>query len=346
MRAALFQGPSRILMANVSDPVPGEGEVLLRVQYCGICGTDLHEFESGRLFYGPQRPTGTILGHEFSAVVVAAGPDVAGVWPGDLVAVNPSENCGECSFCLGGDEHLCQNATGIGYGRPGGLAEYTIASARRCVRFPQGFAADLAALTEPLAVAIHAVSRAATQQADTVFVAGAGPIGQLTVLALRHAGVSRIVVSEPSPERREHAKTIGADIVMDPVREDPGPLLRHITGGRGADVAIECVGAPASLDDCLAATRRGGRIVIAGVFQERHPVDFARLLMAEHQLIGAFAYRVEFPQAAHLISSGAIDVAPLISHHVPLDAVPTTFAAIVHDRGAFEKVLVEMPGLP
>lgn len=345
MRAAVFQGPGKILMTNVADPVPGEGEVLLRVQYCGICGTDLHEYGSGRLFYGPQRPTGTILGHEFSAVVLEAGPGVAGVWPGDLVAVNPAENCRECSFCLGGDEHLCQNASGIGYGRPGGLAEYTVAAARRCVRFPQGFAADAAALTEPLAVAMHAVSRAAAQPPDTAFVAGAGPIGQLTLIALLHAGVSQVVVSEPSPARRQRAKDLGAAVVIDPLREDPGPLLRHITGERGADLSIECVGAPGALDDCLAATRRGGRIVVAGVFQERHPVDFARLLMAEHQLIGAFAYRVEFPHAANLISRREIDVLPVVSHRIPLDAVATTFAAIVHDRDAFEKVLVEMPGV-
>ncbi len=342
MRAAVYKGPGEIAIEERPIPLPGEGEVLLRVEFCGICGTDLHEYESGRLFYGPERPADTIFGHEFSARVIALGAGVEGVAPGDLVTVNPAENCQECSFCLSGDEQLCQRSRGaVGYAKPGGLAEYTVAAARRCVVLPQGTPADRAALTEPLAVAMHAVNRAGPGPEDTVLVAGAGPIGQLTILALRQQGVERIVVSEPAAGRRGRAQNLGVDRVLDPASDNIGAALKELTGGRGADVSFECVGSAASLDACFAATRRGGKIVIAGVFQQPYPVNFARFTLAEHTLIGALGYREEFAQAAAAIAFGAIDVSPLISHRIPLEWAPEAFATIIGDRGAHEKVLVQ-----
>lgn len=342
MRAAFYKGPGVLAIEETPLPLPGEGDVLLKVQFCGICGTDLHEFESGRLFYGPERPLGTVFGHELSAKVVALGPGVEGVTPGDLVAVNPAENCQECSFCLDGDDHLCQHSRGaVGYSRPGGLAEYTIAPARRCVVVPPGTPADRVALTEPFAVALHAVTRGAVREGETAFVAGAGPIGQLTVLALKQVGAGRIIVSEPAAGRRERAQRLGADVVIDPVKDNAGAAVKELTAARGADISFECVGHAAPLDDCFAATRRGGRIVIAGVFQAPYSVDFARLTLAEHQLIGALGYREEFARAAALISFGAVDVSPVISHRIPLDWAPEAFLAIIGDRGAHEKVLVQ-----
>lgn len=345
MRTAVYRGPGTIALEERPAPSPASGEVLLQVEYCGICGTDLHEYESGRLFYGPERPADTVFGHEFSARVVALGPAVAGVAPGDLVAVNPAENCQECSFCLAGDEQLCQRPRGaLGYARPGGLAEFSVAVARRCVVLPPGTPADRAALTEPLAVALHAVNRAAPRPDETVLVTGAGPIGQLTILALRQAGIERIIVSEPAAGRRERARKLGVAGVLDPASENVGAALKEQTGGRGADLAFECVGIAASLDSCFAATRRGGRIVIAGVFQQPYPVNFARFTLAEHTLIGSLGYREEFAQAAALIAAHSIDVSPVISHRISLDQAPEAFAAIVRDRGAYEKVLVQPSG--
>ncbi|HLZ72991.1 MAG TPA: alcohol dehydrogenase catalytic domain-containing protein [Dehalococcoidia bacterium] len=342
MRAAVYKGQGRIELEERPLPLPGEGEVLLRVEFCGICGTDLHEYESGRLFYGPERPAETIFGHEFSARVMALGPGAEGMAPGDLVTVNPAENCQECSFCLAGDEQLCQRSRGaLGYAKPGGLAEYTVAAARRCVVLPPGTAPDRAALSEPLAVALHAVNRAAPAPEDVVLVAGAGPIGQLVILALRQHGIERIFLSEPAAGRRGRAQALGVERALDPVNENVGAALKELTDGRGADVSFECVGLAAPLDDCFAATRRGGRIAIAGVFQQPYPVNFARFTLAEHTLIGSLGYREEFAQAAALIGFGTLDVSPLISHRIPLAWVPEAFATIVADRGAHEKVLVQ-----
>ncbi|HZQ36392.1 MAG TPA: alcohol dehydrogenase catalytic domain-containing protein [Dehalococcoidia bacterium] len=345
MRAAIYRGPGVIEIGDRPAPLPGAGEVLLKVEFCGICGTDLHEYESGKLFYGPERPADTVFGHEFSARVVALGPQAGGVAPGDLVTVNPAENCQECSFCLAGDEQLCQRPRGaLGYARPGGLAEFTVAAVRRCVPLPPGTPADRAALSEPLAVALHAVNRAAPRPDETALVTGAGPIGQLTILALRQAGVERIIISEPAAGRRERARKLGVAGALDPSSENVGAVLKELTGGRGADLAFECVGIAASLDSCFAATRRGGRIVIAGVFQQPYPVNFARFTLAEHMLIGSLGYREEFAQAAALIGANTIDVSPVISHRVPLESAPAAFAAIVRDRGAYEKVLVQPSG--
>jgi (R,R)-butanediol dehydrogenase/meso-butanediol dehydrogenase/diacetyl reductase len=323
----------------VPEPEPEPGEVKLRVRYCGVCGTDLHEFRSDSLTkgWGRQSP---IMGHEFSATVVDLGQGVEGLAPGDLVTVNPGEPCGQCHPCKRGDDNLCQQIRGIGYQRPGAFAEYLCARADRVVRLPPDTPADLVALTEPLAVGLHAVNQGQLQRGETVFIAGAGPIGALCVAAARRRGASRIIVSEPAASRRALAERLGADEVIDPSTSRPAAHVRALTDGEGVDLSVECVGIGAALDDCLTVIRRGGRCVLTGVFEEPYPVRLQRLTVLEHQIIGTFGYREEFAEAADLIASAAIDVTPLISRTVGLSELPAAFAELEADPNRYHKLLV------
>ena len=341
MKAVAIRGVGNMELVDVAEPEAGPGELKLRVRYCGICGSDLHEFQSPVITLMTNRQS-PIMGHEFSGEVVAVGRDVDGFTVGDLATVNPQEPCGECLYCKSGRGNLClsERVLGLGYHHPGAFAEYVSAKASRAVRVDSDAPADQLALTEPLAVAIHALNQGGLQPGETVFVAGAGPIGALTVAAARHFGAGRVIVSEPAAKRRALAQHLGADEVIDPSKAPAAPHVLELTEGLGVDLAVECVGIGAALDDCLAAAKRGGRIVVAGVFEQPTPILLLRTMVFEHHIIGAFAYREEFPQAADLIASGQIDVSPVISRTVSLAEVPATFAELAADRDRYHKVLV------
>jgi (R,R)-butanediol dehydrogenase/meso-butanediol dehydrogenase/diacetyl reductase len=177
------------------------------------------------------------------------------------------------------------------------------------------------------------------QQGESVFIAGAGPIGALCVVAARRGGAGRIIVSEPAANRRALAQQLGADEVIDPLASPAIAQVRALTGGR-VDLAVECVGIGPALDDCLTVIRRGGRCVLTGVFEEPYPVRLQRTTVLEHQLIGTFGYREEFAEAAQLIASGAVDVTPLISRTVSLSELPAAFAELDADPNRYHKLLV------
>jgi (R,R)-butanediol dehydrogenase/meso-butanediol dehydrogenase/diacetyl reductase len=339
MKAVALRGVGDMELTDIPEPEPGPGELKLRVRFCGVCGSDLHEFESNLVsaLINRQSP---IMGHEFSAEVVGLGPGVDGFSAGDLVVVNPGEACGECDQCKKGRGNLCERALGIGYHRPGAYAERLCVKATSAVKLRPDAPSDQAALTEPLAVALHALNQGGLRPDETVFVAGSGPIGALCVVAARHLGAGKVIVSEPAPSRRSLAQRLGADEVIDPAASPASLRLLELTEGVGADLAVECAGVAPALDDCLAGTRRRGRIVVASIFEQPYPILLLRTMYFEHHVIGAFGYGEEFAQAAHLIASGEIDVAPLISRTVGLAELPAAFAELASDRDRYHKVLV------
>ena len=339
MKAVALQGVGRMELIDVPEPEPGPGDLKLRVRYSGLCGSDLHEFRSELISKAANRKT-PILGHEFSANVVALGPGVEGFAIGDLVTVNPNEPCGECRFCREGKENLCGPVLGIGYQRPGAYAEYLCAQARRTIKVPPDAPADGLAVTEPLGVAIHALNRGQLQKGESVFIAGAGPIGALCVLMARHRGAGQIIVSDPAANRRALAEKLGADETIDPKATPPSLRVLELTQGGGVDLAVECVGLNPPMDDCILSTGRGGRIVVAGLFEMPYSLFLLRTMIYEHTIIGAFAYAGEFTEAAHLIAARTVDVSPVISHVVSLADLPATFAALDADRNRYHKVLV------
>src|SRR5438093_3216388 len=330
-------------LREVEDPQPGPGEVVVSVAYCGICGSDLHELWSEAPSMRAAGVFQPVMGHEFTGTVVALGEGVATPAAGDPVVVHPGGPCGNCYYCNNGSANLCADQLGTGYRRQGAYAERVTVRADQAVRLPDASWLEAAALTEPLAVALHAVNRGGLREGETVFVAGGGPIGLLTVLAARQKRVGTIIVSEPAASRRDLALRLGADQAVDPA-QSASLQVRQLTGGLGCDLAIECVGIAQTMDDCLAATRRGGRIVVAGAFEQPYPVNLLNLLLQEQSIAGTFGYAGEFEEAARLITSGAIDVGPLISGHVSLEELPATFETLVNDRNAHQKVLVQPNG--
>lgn len=338
MLGVVVTGPREVALASLPEPSPGPGQVKLRVRYAGICGSDLHELESGR----DRRAFGmsAVMGHEFSATVVETGSGVDGLGPGDLVTVNPSQWCGRCDACREGQTWRCASPSGaIGYGTPGAYAEFVVASAATCVRAAGGARPDLLALTEPFAVALHALRRGRLAHGEPVVVTGCGPIGLLCVLAARHLGAGPIVASDPVASRRDKAAELGATRAVAP--QDLASAVRDATGTDQVPLAIEASGVASGMSDCLARLARGGRVVVAGVNEEPYPLSLFQTLVMEHEIVGSLGYtHDEFREAADLIGTGAVDIGPVISHRLPLREAPRVFHELVSDRGEYHKVLL------
>lgn len=339
MKAVAFAGPGKMELRDFPDPAPADGEVVVKIAYCGICGSDLHEYASS----GPSlRGAGVfqpVMGHEFTGIVSAVGSGVSGHKEGDPVVIHPGGSCGKCYYCTSGQANLCADQQGTGYRRHGAYSEYTAVRADQALPLPDAGWLEAAALTEPLGVAMRAVNRGGMTAGETVYIAGGGPIGLLAVIAAKRKGAGRVIVSEPAASRRDLAKSLGADDVIDPAGS-ASLQVRELTGGLGADLSIEAVGIVPTMDDCLAATRRGGRIVVAGAFEVPYSVMLLNLLVQEHSIIGTFGYNEEFAEARDLIVSGAVDVSPLISRTVALGELPAAFEEITNDRNRYHKVLV------
>ena len=325
MRAALMERGS-IRVEEVPDPMPEQGEVLVRTLACGICGSDLHaarhtdEFVRTSLEAGGAFKLTTfdpvVLGHEFCAEVVDYGPRTDALLAlGQLVCSVPMLRRSE--------------PVPVGYSpdAPGGFGEYMVLSADLVKSVPAGTPARLAALTEPMAVGLHAVNRAGVQQGDICVVVGAGPVGLAVLANLRAAGIDGVIVSEFSPKRRQLAAELGADQTIDPRQRSPYEAPEFKNAGR--TVVFDCVGVPGVIDQIFLGARRHTTVVVVGVCLE---VDHARPLIAVnkeltvHYVLG---YSLdEFDRTLALISEGVLDVEPIITHEVALDGVADAFDAL------------------
>jgi (R,R)-butanediol dehydrogenase / meso-butanediol dehydrogenase / diacetyl reductase len=347
MKVVIFRGPRTLEVSEAPDLEPAAGEVVVAVAYCGICGSDLHEYLAPAEMPSP-RAMGMwspVMGHELTGVVSAVGQGVSGVREGDPVVVHPGDSCGQCHFCRRHLYNLCANPLhGIGYSQTGGYGEYVACSAAQAVPLPDRSWLKFGALSEPFGVALHGLNRGGLQAGESLFIAGGGPIGLLTLLGAKHKGAGTVIVSEPAPRRQELARQVGADVVLDPTADDIAAKVREHTGGLGAEIAVECVGTPKPMSDCIAAARKGGRIVVAGAFDRPYQTDLLQLLLQEQSIIGTFGSATELQEAAQLISSGTVDVAPVVSSVIGLDDVPRVFAELAADRGSHEKVLVAPHG--
>jgi 2-desacetyl-2-hydroxyethyl bacteriochlorophyllide A dehydrogenase len=320
MRTAVF-APNGPIIEDRPKPAPGPSDVLLRVEYCGICGSDLHAAE-------PDFHTGTTLGHEFVGTVEEVGSDVADFQPGDRVAVNPNGVvCGACEMCRTGQVNLCPAVWkhSVGVVRDGGLAAYATTDRRTLHRLPDGLSFRHAALVEPLAVALRAVRTSGFADGDSAVVFGGGPIGLLTTALLRAGGAARIAVVEPSAARREKAMVMGANRTVDPATTQ---VREEFVAQDRPRFAFDCSGVAEVVDDAVAVLAPGGTLTISG-WSRRPPTFRAEdLVFKEVTIRGSFIYVKEFADALDLIATSTIDVEPLISGVVPVERVPEAFAAM------------------
>jgi (R,R)-butanediol dehydrogenase/meso-butanediol dehydrogenase/diacetyl reductase len=325
MRAALYHGPGDVRVEDVATPSASAGQVLIRVELCGICGTDLHEFYDGPVFCPtatePHPLTGAtapvVLGHEFVGVVEALGDGVAGLAVGDRVVVEPRQTCGSCRACTSGHYNCCPDAATIGLqGGGGGLAE--LIAVDSALVFPIGdLAPEVGVVVEPLAVALHAVRRAGDVAGSRAVVFGAGPIGLLVVWVLRTLGAAEVVVVEPSAVRRGRAPVFGADRVVDPTSEDPVAAVR--AGCEGSDVAFECAGVEATLAGALDAVRPGGVVVNVAIAGKPLAVDLLPLIVKEVSLLGSICYADDHAAVIALLRENDFPVDQFVTGRIGLE---------------------------
>ena len=353
MRAARYHGARDIRVEQVSAPTGAlrPDELLLRPRLCGICGTDLHEYTSGPIVtpVAPHALTGAvnpqILGHEFSAEVVAVGDEVTAASPGDRVAVMPLIFCGRCYSCRRGWGHLCERMACTGLSDAwGGLGALAVVREYQVAVLPEELSDAQGALIEPAAVAEYGVRCGRVGAGDAVLVTGAGPIGALAVLAAHAAGAGAVYLSEPNPERAALADGLGAAAVLDPRREPVAEILREATGGVGVDVAIECAGNARALNDCVLSTRRAGTVVQTGLHVGT--AEVTPMVWSERDLtiVGTWCYRVyDWPRIIAMVRSGRFPVERTITDQIALaDIVRDGFEVLVDPAGRAIKILVEV----
>ena len=325
MRGFVFNGPGKTpTLDALPDPEPGPGEVLLRVGANTVCGTDL------RIMRGEKTKgvdLGVVLGHEVAGTVAAVGGDVEGYSVGDLCGIVPLLPCGLCRACQSGLEHQCTASSIIGYDVNGGLADLMLVPAigirtGRLVPATADIPAEQLALAEPLSCCINGLDQYRVDVGDTVVILGAGPIGLLHLQLARLAGATTVIVSDPSGSRRAVASELGATTTVDPTGTDLPTVVADATGGRGADVAVVCIGRPELVNDALRLVRVRGRVsIFAGLAGQGWAEIEANLVhYRELTVVGASnSARAHYERAVDLICDGRIDTARMVTHRFPLD---------------------------
>jgi len=342
MQAAVLHGIHDIRLESRSVPKPGKGEVLLKIASVGICGSDVHYYNEGRI--GNQvisEPT--ILGHEFSAHILQSGEGVDGTREGQLVTVDPAIPCGICELCLKGHPNLCPQVKFCGTPPIDGVfSEYAVMPAVNCYPLPDGFSADEGALLEPLGVAFHSVNLAHLKPGDTAAVLGAGPIGLLTGAFARLAGATEVYVTEPLPYRRKFAGRYCADDVFDPSDHNPvGDILKQ-TKGRGVDVAFEAAGAAETPEQAAEVVRPGGRVILTGIPKD-DSLSFNASTVRQKGLTIRLVRRMAhtYPATIHMVATHRIDLKALVTHHLPLGDLGKAMQMLSHyEDGVIKAVIV------
>ena len=325
MKALRLEAVGQLALRTVDRPAPGPDDLLVRVEACGICGTDRH------LLHGdfPSAPPVT-LGHEFSGIVDSVGSDVVSFEPGMRVTGDPNVACGRCDACHAGRVNQCRNLRAIGIHRDGGFADYVMVPQRQAFALPLSLDPLHGAFCEPLACCLHGIDVAEIKAGSSVLVLGGGVIGLLVVQLARLAGATRVVLSTRQASRRDVALKIGATAAVDP---SAGDMVAAVTGPAGllpggADVVIECAGVAETVEQSTRLARSGGTIVILGVMPqgEKVTIEPFDLLFRELRVFGSFINPFTQQRAADLVASGVLDLDRLITRTIPLDEAAEVIA--------------------
>ncbi len=335
MKALVLTDYHRLEVKEVPTPKPGPGEILVRVQACGICGSDVHGLDGST---GRRKPP-LIMGHEAAGVVAEVGPEVTRFRLGDRVTFDSTVYCGQCVYCLRGQINLCDNRRVLGvscdeYRRDGAFAEYVVVPERIVCRLPDNVSFQQAAMIEPLSVALHAVDRAACKIGENAVIFGGGIIGLLILQVLRSAGLHQIITIEPDPHRQHMAKELGADLVLPPeqFRQTPPPPV---------DLAFDAVGINETVNGAVNAVGKGGRVVLVGNLQPEVPLPLQKVVTRELTLLGSCASQGDYPRCLNLLAQQAVTVEPLISAVAPLEDGPYWFDQLYYRRQPLMKVILQ-----
>ncbi len=322
--AAHYRGERTFTVDTVLAPEPGEGEVAVRIAYCGICGTDMHVFHGNMdARVGFER----VIGHEMSGTVEGVGTGVSGFKPGQKVVVRPLDACGECPACKAGHEHICHKLKFLGLDTNGAMQEIWVVPAHTLHVLPDDMAMDRAALIEPVAVACHDVRLSGLQAGEDVVVIGGGPIGVLVAMVARDAG-GKVVLSEVNSHRLAIAEKLGFETI-NPAETDLKAQVDRRTETKGADVVFEVSGTQPGVDAMTAVAATRARIVMVAIHAKKPEIDLFQFFWRELQLIGARVYEPEdYEKAISLVASGVIDADTVITDVSPLADIQSAFEAL------------------
>lgn len=326
MRAALaLAGPPWLSIEQCPDPAPEPGDLILRVESCGICGSDLHLAHATA---ASPALAGTIYGHEFAGTVVALGSEVTGYREGERVVGFPLAGCRSCDACRAGFVGRCRSARLNGVQRPGAYAEYVAVGAAESFLLPAPLSSDAGALVEPLAVAHHALEITERTKDEPVLVLGGGPVGLAVALWAQALGAREVVVSDPQPHRRAIAASFGARVI-DPATDDVGRAFADLTGARPRAI-VECVGRPEAIQHAIDVAGREAQLTLAGACTSPASIVPMTATMKELTLRFAVYYqRADFAATIEAMAAGRLDPSPLVTSTVSLDALPASFAELM-----------------
>lgn len=338
MKASRFLGNKTFAVTDLPTPHAGPGELVLRNQVCGVCGTDVHIYhgEPGSADVNPP----VVLGHEYSGEVVEVGKGVTGFAVGDHVTVDPNIYCGHCAYCQNGKKQLCPSMEAIGVTRDGGFAQYSRIPASQAFKLEPTVPWEAAAMAEPLACCLHGIDLAGIQVGDKVCVVGGGAIGLLMVQLAKLSGASQIVLSEPNEKRRQVGLQLGANAALDPTRPDAQEAFAQVLDG-GANVVIECVGNVPAVKSAFQFAGKGATVLLFSVPKVDATFDLPLFDVYKKELTikGSFVNPDTHARAVALINNGKVDFDPIITHRFTLDQLPEAIAMQMSDASI--KVVVE-----
>jgi L-iditol 2-dehydrogenase len=341
MNALLLTQYMQLEMVEMPVPSIGADDVLVRVRACGICGSDVHGLD-GRT--GRRIPP-LVMGHEAAGEVVETGANVTDLKPGDRVTFDSTVYCGRCFFCLRGEQNLCDNREVLGvspgpYRRHGAFAEFVSVPRRIMYRLPDNLSYEQAAMIEAVSVAVHAVGLTPIRLGDTAVVVGAGMIGLLTIQSARNAGCSRVITVDPDDGRLKLALAAGATDSINPKAVNAVEAIRELTGGTGADVALECVGATEPIVTAIDGVRKGGAVTLVGNVSPKIELPLQSVVSRQIRVQGSCASNGEYPACIEMMSRGAIQVDTLISAVAPLGEGASWFDRLYRHEPNLMKVIL------
>lgn len=321
MKALQFKSPGSVEVVEKNFPLCGDGELLVKVESCGVCGTDFH------IYHGTApAKRNTILGHEFSGVVVEKGNESGDFSIGDKVAIDPNIYCGKCSYCREGKVQFCLNHKALGVTQDGGFAEFVLVPIQQAYKIPSDFPLSIASFAEPLSCCIRGIDRAEIKSGENVVVVGGGAIGLMMMQLARISGAAKLIVIEPDKRRGELAIKLGADFVFAPDAENLLQSIKDITSG-GADTVIECVGKPEAVELGIGLTKRGGKVVVFGLapVNSKIELDLQDAFRKELSIKTSFLNPYTFERAVKLLINKKIDVEKFTVTKVNLDNLINVF---------------------
>lgn len=342
-RAVYMTGLNKMRIKDIPVPVVKEKQVLVQVEYVGICGSDMHYLEHGAI--GDFIVDGDfILGHECAGTVVDVGKDVNNLKIGDRVALEPGITCGECEFCKSGKYNLCPDVEFLATPPYHGcLMNYIAFPENMCFKLPDSISTKEGALIEPLAVGMHAASQGDVQLGNSVVILGAGCIGLVTMLACKAYGATDITVVDVMQKRLDLALELGATRIINAREEDVTKKIEEVTNGRGVDIVLETAGNKVTIQQTAYIVKKGGRIVLVGLAPEDIiEYNFAKIMNKEVTIKSVFRYRNIYPKAIQAVGKGLIDISKIVTHEFTFEETEKAFDFVIHNKNDVVKAVIKV----